>query len=293
MYYKVLISLLLAMVSIAASGREVADTVKVIESPESVVVTQSGTTTTIKAVFRKDSLIQETYRYEVNVKNQNVEPTDSFPDNWGMDFPFMHSEKKDKHGKKYLEKNLTCARHLYWGWRFNYGDKGNLKNCFEVGIRDLIGVTWRRGGSELEIGLGYGMKRFLADDGYRYAKSGDNILLTPLAENVEMGMSRLDILTLHVPVLYNQMIGRDVKISIGGSLNFNTYAAAFTKTRMGNLKIQETSKGLHQNFFTPEIIAGIYINDIGIYSSWSPMEQFKKPYGPSVKGWSLGIDLFF
>lgn len=51
MYYKVLISLLLAMVSIAANGREVADTVKVIESPESVVVTQSGTTTTIKAIF--------------------------------------------------------------------------------------------------------------------------------------------------------------------------------------------------------------------------------------------------
>lgn len=294
MYCKALLSLLLATMAISCFGKETTDTVKVINSPRSVIVTQSGTTTTIEAVFiSKDSLVQETYQYEVNIKSQNKETTDSFPDNWGMDLPFMHSDSKKGPKDKSLRKCIVGARHIYWGWRFNYEDKGNVKNCFELGIRDLIGVAWSRRGSEFEIGLGFGVKRLLAQDGYMYDGSDGQIHILPVSDGMTQKLSRLDVSCIHVPVLFNQKIGSVATFTVGGVLNFNVYARGETGLLAGNLKIKNTYKGLHQNFFTPELMAAFHLEGIGLYSSWSPIELFKKPYGPSVKGWSIGIELFF
>ena len=89
--------------------------------------------------------------------------------------PIIGSRPYDK-----TERNVTACRHIYWGWRFNYDDKRSVKNCFEVGIRDIVGVTWQRRGAEFEIGLGMGFKRFLADDGFSYSKKGDAIRLLPV-----------------------------------------------------------------------------------------------------------------
>ncbi len=295
MYYcKALLSFLLATMTLAVYGRETADTVKVIKRPKSVIVTQSGTTTTIEAVFlSKDSLVQETYLYEVNIKNKTRESTDSFPDNWGMSFPFMHSDSQKGSKDNSLRKSIVGGRHIYWGWRFNYADKGNIKNCYELGVRDLIGVAWSIRGSEFEIGLGFGMKRLLAQDSFMYDGSDGQIHILPVPEGMTQKWSRLDMSCIHVPILFNQKIGSVATFTVGGILNFNVYARGETRLSTGNLKIKNTYKGLHQNFFTPELMAAFHLEGIGLYSSWSPIELFKKPYGPSVKGWSIGIELFF
>lgn len=299
MNYRLIIALLSAAFVCGGMAQEKADTVKVIENAEKVVVTRNGNSTTVETIYMKDSTLMGNYRYEVNVTGRQTEAVDSFPDDWGMDLPFMHSSSAGKNtanaGKrsKRVRRYVTGFRHLYWGWRFNYGDKGSVKNCFEIGIRDVVGVAWRRGGSELEIGLGFGMRRLLADDGFVYGKNGDGVFLYPLSDGLVSKMSRLDVWSFQVPVLYNQKIGGCAKFSVGGILHLNTYAKAVTKTRDGDARIKTVGKGLHQNLLTPDIMAAFYLSGVGLYATWSPVELFKKEYGPAVKAWSIGVDFLF
>lgn len=292
------IIMIMALVSAGAatlSAQVPADTVRVIDNARNVIITSKDGKTTVTADYtdREGSALK--FRYDVDVV-----PSDDidreFSDNWGMDFPFIGPRCIDCEEKRHdakVRRYVTGFRHLYWGWRFNDGDKGNVRNCFEVGIRDLIGVSWQRRGSELEIGAGIGMKRFSVAKGYAYTKDGDRILPVAMEEGVNVRHSRLDMLFFHVPVLYNQHIGRYFKFTLGGVLNLNTYAKA--NAEFGDDKHHEkiSYKGLQQNLVTVDALAAVNIGGFGIYASWSPMKLFNKKYGPELKGWSLGIDLDF
>lgn len=291
MVSKYLISALLSLSPLLMMAKENPDTVTVIENASAVTVVKSGDSTILEAVMEEDSIGRKVYRYELEIGGQSIAPADTFPDDWGMDLPFMREKNRGK--SRCLSRRVTGFRHLYWGWRFNYGNKGSVKNCFEVGIRDVIGVAWQRGGSELEIGLGFSMQRYLADDGMAYRRNSDALRLESVPEGKRCKLSRLDIWTFQVPVLYNQKIGGDVSFSLGGVLNFNTYAKAQTKLRYGDITEKTTYKGLHQNLFTADIIGAVHVSGIGVYAAWSPMHAFKKEYGPAVSSWSLGIDLCF
>lgn len=299
MNYKQFASFILMSCGIlAVYGEEPADTVKVIDKVRNVVVVKKGDTTTVKADYYNDDDEPLQYRYEVKVsKGDSCARIDDFPDDWGMDIPFMRTRSgscPDKRsGRHKVYRYVTGFRHLYWGWRFNYNDKGNVKNSFEVGVRDLIGVSWKYRGAELEIGAGFGLKRLLAGDGFAYVKNGDRIGLAPLDDGQEIKQSRLDVWAFHVPVLYNQRISGDVVFSIGGIFNFNSYAKGYTKFYEGKSQHKISYKGLQQNLVTVDALASINVCGFGVYATWSPMNLFKKEYGPELRGWSLGVDLSF
>lgn len=295
MHIRFLIISLLICAAEIMTAQESVDTVKVIGNVKEVVITRIGDKTFLEAVYNVDSTRIATYNYEVSVEDSGNGKV--FSDNWGLDLPFMRSDvgkgRVITGKRRKLSRRVTGFRHIYWGWRFNSGEKERVKNCFELGVRDVIGVAWKRGGSELETGLGFGMRRLLAQPGYCYEGAGDAVALLPPPEGIEPTMSRLDIWSFQVPVLYNQKLCRGFKFSLGGILNFNTYAKAVTKTISGGIKEKSVYKGLHQNFLTPEIFAGIYHRGIGVYSTYSPVKLFREAYGPAVKGWTLGVDIIF
>jgi hypothetical protein len=299
MDYKLFASFTLAACSFAAAyGQEPADTVKVIDKAKNVVVVKTGDTTVVKADYLDEDGESLQFQYEVKVsKPDSVPVDDEFPDEWGMDLPFMRTRcvscEDNKSGRHRVYRDITGMRHIYWGWRFNYNDKGNVKNSFEVGVRDLIGVSWKYRGAELEIGAGFGLKRFLADDGFVYEKNGDGVGLIPAPEGLDIKHSRLDVFAFHLPVLYNQRIVRGLSFTLGGILNFNSYAKAYTKAFDGTNQYKIDYKGLQQNLVTADAYAAINVCGFCLYSTWSPMNLFKKEYGPELKGWSLGVELSF
>lgn len=287
---RLIIQLLLVISATSLSAQERADTVKEIENARNVLITRNGNTTLIDVKLGTSSGYTG-YKYELDVKAGRGEVNDLFPDNWGMDLPFVNLGKNKEVSS--LKSYSIGFRHLYWGWRFNYDKKGLVKNCFEVGIRDILGYGWRRGRSEFEIGLGFGMRRLLAADGCMYVKNGDRLVLESVAEGMEATMSRLDVVSFQVPLLYNLKMSDSWCMSIGGVVNFNTYAKAVGKTIERGRKSKNVMKGLHQNFMTPEILGTIYFDGVGFYGAWSPVALFKDGYGPEVKGWSIGVDFWF
>ncbi len=284
----------------AASGalcmaQEPADTVKVLENASMVTVTRNGNTTSVVARFADDA--PSTFIYEVDVT-----PSDSLgrelPDDWGMDFPFIKTrnieeESRKRSSSERVYRDIAGFQHIYWGWRFNYSDKGGVKNCFEVGIREILGISWKRRGAQFDIGVGFGMKRFLAAEGYGYGKDGDKLTLMPMPDGERADKSRLDVWSFHLPVLYSQRISGCVSMSLGGIVDFNTYATAFTRIDDGKTRHKENFKGFQQNLLTVSAFGAVYLDGVGFYATWSPMELFKEAYGPSFKGWSMGVDFKF
>lgn len=210
---------------------------------------------------------------------------------WDVEYPFASCDGGDK-----CCKFVTGIKDLYWGWNFNYGTKGNVKNCFEVGVANVIGLslpTCKRGPT-VNVGLGFGMRRYLARDGYRFDRMKNVLLVEPVVPGFEVDKSRVDSWTFHVPVMITQNIYKKLAISAGAWLNFNTYVKGETQYYVDNIRYKEHYKGFNQRFFTVDVVAVIGIkNGIGFYGRWSPMSLFDNGYGPEFKSASMGVMLNF
>ncbi len=275
----------------AAQEPEVPDTVKIIENPGRVIVSRTADTTLIEVETEND-YGNETFSYSITVED-SVDP-DSDAD---LDFEIPFGIGKDKlHRKKRsrLQTSAFACGNIFIGQRFNYSDKGNVKNSIEWGVRDLIGIRWSRGDycPSFSIGLGLGTRRYLAQQGFMYSCIGSNLVLVPVEEGCRVKSTELNVFNFQIPLLVTIPVGCDLKFIIGGIGCFNTYARAHTEIENGPTKIKTTYKGIQQRLFTSELLCSLGVCDIlGVYVSWSPMTLFQSPYGPQLKSWSIGATL--
>lgn len=275
-----------SLMNAAAQTPEVPDTVKIIENAGKVMVSRMGDTTTIE-VEKGSDLGREVFSYKVTVE----EDTDSVSDiDWELELPFGIGKDRNS-GCSKLRTSVILFDLLYVGQRFNYFDKGNVKNSVEGGVRNIVGVKWSRGSYKpsFSIGLGASWQYYEAQDGFAYAKDGSNLVLVPVAEGYDIKSSLLTTYSLQVPLIYTQPIGRNVKLIIGAVGYFNSYAQAQTVVSVGKDKYKTQYRNLQQRLFTAECTCGLGVRDIlGVYVSWSPMTLFQAPYGPQLKSWSIG-----
>lgn len=295
MNYRILtIAIALATGISIGLAQEAADTVKVIENASSIIVVTKDGKTTLDAEF-PDKHNKETlhYQYEVNITNEaDSVMTEEFSDNWGMELPFVKDKPVSVRDHK-MRRYVGLVRRANWGWTFNYGDKGHVKNGWEVSIPDFVSLIWRRRGAEFEIGFGITASYRFAQDHFCYRKEGDKIVLVPVPEGMKVKKSTLELASFNFPVLYNQHVCKNFSFSLGGIVNLNYLANAHTKLSDTNNQYHKTSyKGLQQNFLTVDAYASVStFNGIGIYAKWSPMKMFKKQFGPELKSFTVGIEL--
>lgn len=286
-----LLMLIIPFFSTAQTTPEPPDTVKLIEGAKKVTVSRSGATTLIE-VEKPTEYGQDTFSYKVTVE----EDDDSEP-SFDFEIPLGIGKKKEKtRTRSHIQTSAFVLGNVYFGQRFNYYDKGNVKNSFEVGVRNLIGLRWSRGDytPSFSIGLGFGAQRYSARQGFMYVKEGSDLLLLPAGEGMEVSSTDLQVWSFQIPLLFTIPIGREVEFVAGAVGCFNTYARACTEVKIGSSKYKTTYKGLQQRLFTPELTASIGVCDIiGVYASWSPMTLFQSPYGPRLKSWSLGATINF
>ncbi len=261
-----------------------ADTVKVITDARRVVVTKEGGSTAVTVTMPSDNGDLD-YVYVSNVDSSSFSPG-----RWNLDFPFSG-------GSDDMRKVVpTVMRGMYWGWRFNYSDKGVVKNGFELGVSDVIGVEFRPWGpaTRFRIGLGFGMLRYLAREGTVYSRQGDALAFTGAPEGCKVEHSRLDSWTFSVPFVFTQKVYKDLGFSLGATVNFNTYATASTKLTAGEQSSTVTHKGLNQRLLTVDFIATAgLVEGIGVYCRWSPVTAFQGAYGPAFRSVSVGLSLNF
>lgn len=281
----------------SVSAQEPVDTIKIIDRTEEVTVTRVGNTTKLVANISDSAGVKKQFIHEIEVSSDDsFHVPDSF-DGWEMNIPFL--TPRNPSGKEGVEEKVRRSvslgfAHTYWGWRFNYNEKSHVKNCFEVGVRELIGIKWQRGrrGPGFSMGIGFGMMRFLACDGYAYGKENDAIVIISVREAARVDKSRLDVWRFHVPVLFDFPLGKRGKISVGGIVDLNTYAKATTQLYYGDERDKTLYKGFQQNLLTADLFASVSVGGFGLYCTWSPMKVFKSGFGPGWKAWSIGVDLF-
>lgn len=267
------------------------DTIKLIKNPEKVTVSRTGDTTLIQVETPTD-YGSDTFTYEVTVADPSEsEPTIDF------EIPFgIGKKKEEKRVHRKLQTSGFLMGNVYFGQRFNYSEKGNVKNSYEIGVRNLVGIRWSHGPytPSFSIGLGFGAQRYSAQKGFIYAKEGSCLILIPTAEGIRVRSTDLQVWNFQVPLLFTIPIGREVEFQAGAVGCFNSYAKARTELDFGDYKTTSSYKGLQQRLFTAELTASLGVCDIlGVYASWSPMTLFQAPYGPQLKSWSIGATINF
>lgn len=283
--------LLTPFLSVAGTAPETPDTVKLIENPRKVIVSRTGDTTVIEVEKQTD------YGKDLFTYNVTVEEADDSEPSFDLEVPFGIGKDKESHrDRSRLKTSVILVGHGYLGQRFNYSDKGNVKNSIEVGFREVIGLRWSRGTycPSFSTGIGIGTQVYHAQDGFAYAKVGSSLVLLPVDPGSSVKSTRLDVLNFQIPLMLTVPVGREVRFTIGGVACFNSYARAQTEISNGSTKIKTTYKGLQQRLFTAELTSSIGVCDIlGVYASWCPMTLFQSPYGPRLKSWSLGAVINF
>lgn len=268
------------------------DTVKVIEGASNLTVSRNGDTTLVE-VEKNTDLGKDLFSYKVTVEEQDESDEGSVID-FEIPFGIGKEEKSSSSDKRRLQTHLFALGNLYFGQRFNYSGKGNVRNSFETGIRNVIGIRWSHGAytPSFSVGLGFGTSRFTARKGFVYAKEGSELILKPVEEGGKVRWTDVNVLNFQVPLLCTLPIGRNVEFSGGVVAYFNTFAQARTEVDFGDYKTTTLYKGLQQRLFNAELTASIGISDIiGFYASWSPMPIFKAPFGPEFKSWSIGVTI--
>ncbi len=275
------------------------DTIAIVKEAKNILITKSEEKTKIYAEYLGEDGKESFFYYAIN----HIELDDDCVDySVGCSFslpyhqinPITDCERRALlKNKRKVRRLLVGADHIYAGWRFNYNDKKGIRNSFEFGIRNLIGISWQRGfnGPSFTIGAGLGMKRFDSQKDFMYFKRGDALILEDERRDQEKSGSYMDIFTLHLPFTFKQPIGKYTSFSLGASLNFNFYASAVSKSKMGLATETEKFKGLQQNLISPDIFVSFNIFGVGIYGSWNPVALFQSAYGPGIKGWAIGIDI--
>lgn len=231
-----------------------------------------------------DKLVVSTGKYR-NVGQVNDR------ENWNVEYPFIGT--LEKHGEPMY--TFTCIKDAYWGWNFNYDGKGHLKNCFEVGVANVAGVSVSpfEVGPSFSVGLGFGMRRYLAQTGYRFDRVSNNVVIIG-AEGIDVRKSRLDSWAFHLPIMVTQKVYQDLQVSVGAWINFNTYVHGETQYYRGDVRYTEKYKGFNQRFCTVDPVLAVGLkNGIAFYSRFSPMSLFTDGHGPECKSASIGLMVNF
>lgn len=304
------IALLSTLAAHAAATVET-DTIKVIKSPSQVVVTTQGNSTIVSVTGVPDN-DEYYYQYATDVIVPDSAAVSGSGDDWNPELIFLSkgddsAEAPDAEflfpfTKPRRHRVAACFdyvffRNIYWGWMFRFDADPGMKNSFECGIGEVAGVSytpWLRG-PEFSLGLGIRFSQYCAQDGYRYVKQGDNLMLVPMAEGERTDKSRVMTATFCVPLMITQRVYRNFYISAGANANFNTYTRAFSQYYTDDdTRLSSHYKGLHQRLLTIDYMAVLgFSRDIGVYFRYSPMSVMRHPYGPETKSFSIGLTLNF
>lgn len=280
--------LLAALTAFEGKAVEPSDTTtRVFENPASVSVTNADGVTTVRV---RDAAA--TYTYTSDTQGAQVSPAQT-GSNTGSNVDVTLPFEKNK---KWHKVRMPVLANIFGGWVHPVDGEPWLKNGWEIGIGQAVGVDWQpwRLGPTFSTGLGFSWRFLLAQNDTYYCKVGEVVVGLPYAENQVRDYSRLKLFNFQVPLLVNQNIYRDFGIQLGAIMNFNTYATATTQMLVDGVQTHVCYKGLHQRFVTFDLFAAIgFMDDCGIYVRYSPMQPFEDGMGPRMHTLAVGAMIGF
>ena len=276
--FSIIIAAMMAAVTISA---QTPDTVTVIEAPNQVIITETTTGTRAKVVGQKDN---EDFSYTYTVQhasNDTVHTTSG----WGLNFPFKKSSNKEYHWS-------IVSSGLYFGGGVSTS-YDLINNSFNWGILNIASLNYNTlHGQQFSIGVGYDHKRFsLKRPNCFVMDEATNIVgIESYPEGTVDRSSVLSVRAIQFPLQFQQFLGKDFHITLGGIMNWNIYAKCNTHYKVNKTHYDVSYRGIKQNKLTFDVYGALSYNRIGIYCRYSPCNVFKKGFGPEIKNtWTLGV----
>ena len=265
--------LLTALLAVAQMSAQSIDTVRVIDQPDRVVITQTSNGVRVNVV---DSV--SNYSFTVNRET----------DDWEINFPYNLTFTRDT-----LSHWAIISNGFYMGGGIHHS-WDMINNSFEIGLLNIAAVNYSsHHGQDISLGIGihhrsYSLKR---PNMLMHDENTGVVGTTFYPEGIEVNerSSNLNVWTWQFPLMFRQKIYKTFAIKFGGIMNWNYRAQIHNKYNIGKTSYDITQKGLKQNKITFDLMAGLSLGHTGIYCRYSPNELFKKGYGPEIKNtWTLG-----
>ncbi|MDE5807180.1 MAG: hypothetical protein K2H76_03625, partial [Muribaculaceae bacterium] len=267
----------LAVIKPFIQAEERLDTIIALDSARNITVTQTPGKARIYADFTgKDG--KESFFYYTLESSVNEQPLEDYDSGWSISLPYYYYKRGLSansmtqilpHRSNRIMRELIIADCIYSGLRMCYNEKGAIKNSLEAGVRNLIGLRWRRGlkGPSFSIGVGFGFLHLATNMDMTFRKDGDKLILSKsMQPEGEVKGSSMDLYTIHVPLMLRQNIGRYCYFTLGGSFNLNVYASASMETGRNNIDNTIRYKELQQRLLTADIFASVNLFGIGVYA---------------------------
>lgn len=293
--------LLLALTATATAGAAPStsvDTIRTITNAQSVTITRDDNRTTIRAIIPDEAGKPqgEVFTYTVTEESPAVDKAFSLLSEESLfRIPFAMKSKQDEAKRFKPSHYITALRYFYWGWNFNYDSKAGIRNAFEYGIADLIGVEWSTSRhTRLGLGLGFGSQRVTTADKQLFATDGGRLVTIAPPEGARVEYARMDICRFQLPLYWRQALAGKFGVSLTGIVNFNAYASATNCYYLERTRYKQTIHGLNQRLLSVDLMASAGIVDgIGVYAKWSPVTSMEPAYGPAFRTFTIGVNLNF
>ena len=262
------------------------DTVKVINQPNQVIITETPTGVQMRVVGSENDK-NDNYIYRVDHSSNDTIHTTQGSD-WELNFPYNLSFTKDSDS----HWAVTMSGFYMGGGISHSWDM--INNSFEIGLLNIAALTYdSHHGQEISLGVGIHHKSFsLKRPNMLMRDEKTSVVGTtfyPDELDVKDRSSNLNVWALQFPLMFRQKIYRSFAIKFGGIMNWNYKAHVNNHYTIGKTEYDITQKGLKQNKITFDFMGGLSLGHIGLYCRYSPNEVFKKGYGPEIKDtWTLG-----
>lgn len=296
--YIFVLSLILSIKPLTASGAEVPDTLMEVDTPSKVLITESSEGTRIivtdnKSGTEKSYLVEYTPGAKVSTSQKSS--TSIF------DIPFLDCiNKKEKCGCFGSGWSIGIDG-LCIGLNKAHGQTGGgglqWSKSFEISWLSCINFGYSFSRSRIYLGLGFDWRNYKATADSRWLETSESggMQWGEAPEGVLVKYSRLKVFSLQLPLLYEWRIPKSqLKLKVSPILNFNTYSSI--------LGVCDDAYGNRQEYFTknfkrnPTTLdffgAFSYSNVLGIYVRYSPMKVLKDSSPINFTPLTIGIGFF-
>lgn len=247
-------------------------------------------------------------------KEVHVSFTNSEGEPLAYTFPFADPDNRSF--KSYIGSkgsdfgfNISRKNSTYWdavSEGFGFGLVSPIKTNAAMGVsmwrsqeftwNMILGVKMTHRIHSVSMGLGIHWQEFTNKGPRYFNKSHDGkITLEPYAEGQTKGVSRINLFSLQVPVLYGIKFGhkRYCGFKLGPVINFNTGGHIETKYKFDGSDYKVKTGSIDQRKVTVDGIAIFNYRSIGLYARYAPMKRLNTSTGLEFGSFSTGIMLGF
>ena len=270
------------------------DTVKVINNPNQVVITQGDDKVLLK-VDGND--IDKDYHYECRVTpNYKGGLTTMHREGKDVEFSYPFKKRDSVNTKPHFQVFLSD---VYFGWGSFHVDAANRdvfnKTACELGVLNLVGVGYlfnhRR--SRVSLGLGFNLSHYSLKKPHFWTRNDAGVVgYETSLEDFDHHHASLSLLSMQFPLMFNQSLGKRWCVAASVVLNWNNYADYNNSYSIGKSDYSVNTRGLYQRKVSVDYIGMVSWRGIGAYFRYAPQSVFKTNYGPEMKNrWTLGVIL--